>query len=215
MQKEYNTVLNHVIVEMVEKKSRFLASVKHIDEEGEAIRFISELKAKHWDASHNVSSYYLGGDNIIQRFSDDGEPSGTAGMPVLEVIKKIEVQNLVIVVTRYFGGTLLGTGGLIRAYSKSAVLGIEAAGIIKKQLCTLINIIAEYTLFGKIQNFLMINCYPIKEVVYNQDVEIKVYVKVDNVENFSEAIIEITNARAIMEYGDNTYISLNKSGKLL
>lgn len=215
MQKEYYTVLNHAVIETVEKKSRFIAAVKHVEKEEDAVCFINELKAKHWDASHNVYSYFLGGNNNIQRFSDDGEPSGTAGLPVLEVIKKTGVQDLVIVITRYFGGTLLGAAGLIRAYGKSAVLGIEAAGIIKKQLCTLVNIIAEYTLFGKLQNFLMSSGYTIKEVIYNQDVEIKVYVKVDDVVNFSEAIIEITNARAIMEFGDNTYISLNEAGKLI
>jgi uncharacterized YigZ family protein len=207
LQKEYYTVSSNAVVEIVEKKSRFIAAVKHITEEDEAICFINELKTKHWDASHNVYSYYLGGNNNIQRFSDDGEPSGTAGMPVLEVIKRTGVQDLVVVVTRYFGGTLLGAAGLIRAYSKCATLGIETAGIIKKQLCTIISILAEYTLFGKLQNFLMGNGYTIKEVTYNQDVEIKVYVKIDDVEFFTESIIEITNARAILEFGDNTYIS--------
>jgi uncharacterized YigZ family protein len=207
LQKEYYTVSSNAVVEIVEKKSRFIAAVKHITEEDEAICFINELKTKHWDASHNVYSYYLGGNNNIQRFSDDGEPSGTAGMPVLEVIKRTGVQDLVVVVTRYFGGTLLGAAGLIRAYSKCATLGIETAGIIKKQLCTIISILAEYTLFGKLQNFLMGNGYTIKEVTYNQDVEIKVYVKIDDVELFTESIIEVTNARAILEFGDNTYIS--------
>jgi uncharacterized YigZ family protein len=210
LQKEYYTVSSNAVVEIVEKKSRFIAAVKHITEEDEAICFINELKTKHWDASHNVYSYYLGGNNNIQRFSDDGEPSGTAGMPVLEVIKRTGVQDLVVVVTRYFGGTLLGAAGLIRAYSKCATLGIETAGIIKKQLCTIISILAEYTLFGKLQNFLMGNGYTIKEVTYNQDVEIKVYVKIDDVELFTESIIEVTNARAILEFGDNTYISFKQ-----
>jgi uncharacterized YigZ family protein len=210
LQKEYYTISSNAVVEIVEKKSRFIAAVKHITEEDEAICFINELKTKHWDASHNVYSYYLGGNNNIQRFSDDGEPSGTAGMPVLEVIKRTGVQDLVVVVTRYFGGTLLGAAGLIRAYSKCATLGIETAGIIKKQLCTIISILAEYTLFGKLQNFLMGNGYTIKEVTYNQDVEIKVYVKIDDVELFTESIIEVTNARAILEFGDNTYISFKQ-----
>lgn len=213
--KEYFTVLNPAVVEVVEKKSRFIAAVKHIEDETEAIGFINDLKAKHWDASHNVYSYYIGGNNIIQRFSDDGEPSGTAGLPVLDVIKKNGVQDLVIVVTRYFGGTLLGAAGLIRAYSKSAALAIENAVIIKRQLCTLITITAEYTLFGKLQNFLMAKGYTIRNIVYNQDVEVNVFVKIDEVDIFSESIIEITNARAILEFGENTYISLNESGKII
>lgn len=205
--KEYFTVLDQSSVEIVEKKSRFIAAIKHIEDEPAAICFINELKAKHWDASHNVYSYYLGGNNNTQRFSDDGEPSGTAGLPVLDVIKKNGIQDVVIVVTRYFGGTLLGAAGLIRAYGKSAALVIEKAGIIKRQLCKLITITAEYTLFGKLQNFLMSKGYSIKEVIYNQDIEINVYVEVDEVEMFSQAIIELTNARAILEFGENTYIT--------
>lgn len=215
MLKQYKTVSCFATAELEEKKSRFIASVKPVSSEEEAIGFINELKTKYWDASHNVYSYYIGGNNIIQRFSDDGEPSGTAGLPVLEVIKKAGLQDVAVVVTRYFGGTLLGAAGLIRAYGKSAVLGIEAAGIIKRQLCAEICIIIEYTLFGKIQSMLISDGYVIKNVVYGQDVEIQVYAPVDEVEGVIKQLTEATNARAIIETGENMYITLNEDGKIL
>jgi uncharacterized YigZ family protein len=215
MQKEYKTVLNSSISEIEEKRSRFITSVKPAQTEDEAVEFISMLKTKYWDATHNVYSYYICGNNIIQRFSDDGEPSGTAGMPVLEVIKRMGVQNIVVVVTRYFGGTLLGASGLIRAYSKSAAIGIERADIVRKQLCLEMNIIIEYDLLGKIQNLLAANNYILKNSIYEQDVELKVYIPVDDEMKFVTLITEATSARAIIESFEKVYITLNQDGKLI
>lgn len=215
MEKEYKTVLNEAVCEIEEKKSRFIASVKPVTSEEEAISFINELKAKYWDATHNVYAYSIGGNNIVQRYSDAGEPSGTAGLPMLEVIKRMNVQNLAVVVTRYFGGTLLGAAGLIRAYGKSAALGIEKAGIVIKRLCKEVSVIIEYTLFGKLQSLLISQGYTIKDIVYEQDVELIVYVFVDEVESFNKIVTEATNARAIVEIGDDTYITLDLDGKLI
>lgn len=208
LQKEYKTVLHQAAAEIEEKKSRFIATVKPVSTEDEALDFINSLKSKYWDAAHNVYAYYIGLNNIIQRFSDDGEPSGTAGMPVLEVIKRMGIQDVAVVVTRYFGGTLLGAAGLIRAYSKSASLGIEAAGIIKRQLCVEMSAVIEYSLFGKIQSLLISERYPIKNIIYGQDVEIIVYIPVDGVEKFMELMTEATNARAVVEPGEKVYIDL-------
>ena len=138
--------------------------------------FINEIKVKVLDATHNVYAYSIGGNNIVQRYSDAGEPSGTAGLPMLEVIKRMGVQNLVVVVTRYFGGTLLGSAGLIRAYGKSASNGIEAAQIVIKKLCREVSVIIEYTLFGRVQSLLLSQGYTIKEIIYEQDVELIVFV---------------------------------------
>jgi len=215
LEKEYKTVLNEAVCEIEEKKSRFIASVKPVTSEEEAISFINELKAKYWDATHNVYAYSIGGNNIVQRYSDAGEPSGTAGLPMLEVIKRMNVQNLAVVVTRYFGGTLLGAAGLIRAYGKSAALGIEKAGIVIKRLCKEVSVIIEYTLFGKLQSLLISQGYTIKDIVYEQDVELIVYVFVDEVESFNKIVTEATNARAIVEIGDDTYITLDLDGKLI
>ena len=215
MQKEYKTILNQVVVEHEEKKSRFIASVKPIKTEEEAVEFINGLKSKYWDANHNVYAYHIGGDTIVQRFSDDGEPSGTAGMPVLEVIKKKELQDLVVVVTRYFGGTLLGAAGLIRTYGKSAAMGVEAAVVVRRQLCTEVSVVVEYTLFGKVQSLILGHGYTIKDTIYGQDVELLVFVQVDAVEEFIHLIIEATNARAVVEPGDKYYITLSEDGKLI
>lgn len=205
MPKQYKTILNKAAAEIEEKKSRFVANVKPVTCEDEAIGFINQLKSQYWDASHNVYAYYIGGESIVQRFSDDGEPSGTAGIPVLEVIKRMELQDLVVVVTRYFGGTLLGASGLVRAYGKSASLGIEAAGIVTKRLCNLVNITIEYPAFGKIQNDIM-NCgYIVKNIEYTQDVEMNVLVPVEDMGKFSEAINDSANGNVLIDIEDKEY----------
>ncbi len=215
MEKEYKTVLCEAADEIEEKKSRFIATVKPIKTEEEAIEFINSLKSKYWNARHNVYAYSLGGNTIIQRYSDDGEPSGTAGMPIIEVIKRMGVENLVVVVTRYFGGILLGASGLIRAYSKSASLGIEAAQIVVKKLCVEIIIITEYTMFGKIRNLIMVNDYPIKDIKYEQDVEITVYIGVSDKQDFVDLITDVSNGQVLIEIGKKGYITLDKNEKMI
>lgn len=215
LQKEFNTVLKNAAAEIEEKKSRFIASVKPVNDEEEAIEFINGLKAKYWNATHNVYAYLIVGNNTIQRFSDAGEPSGTAGMPVLEVIKRKNLQNVVVVITRYFGGTLLGAAGLIRAYGRCASEGLDSAQIITKKLCAQVSIFTEYTLFGKLQSTIIANGYIIKEIIYEQDVEVIVYIPVDEVEKFLELVIEATNARAIIEQREKTYITFDSDGKLI
>ena len=208
MKKEYRTVSTEASAEYEEKKSRFIASVKPVASEEEAVAFVNSLKTKYWNASHNVYAYYICGNNIMQKFSDDGEPSGTAGMPVLEAVKKLGVQDIAVVVTRYFGGTLLGAAGLVRAYGKSAALGIEAAGIIKRQLCIRTDIILEYTLLGKVQSMLGAKKYLINETIYDQDVQISCSIPVDEYELFASELIEATNARILLNKGGKEYITI-------
>lgn len=215
LDKEYKTVLNSAVSEIEEKKSKFIASVKPVSSEEEALAFINELRSKYWDATHNVYAYSIGGNNIVQRYSDAGEPSGTAGLPMLEVIKRMGVQNLVVVVTRYFGGTLLGSAGLIRTYGKSASNGIEAAQIVIKKLCREVSVIIEYTLFGRVQSLLLSQGYTIKEIIYEQDVELIVFVFIDEIDKFVDTMVEATNDRVIIEPGDDTYITLDMNGKLI
>lgn len=207
MRNEYLTVLNEASAEMEEKKSRFIATVKPVASEVEAQEFIDSLKTRYWNATHNVYAYYICRDQELQKFSDDGEPSGTAGMPVLEAIKKLGIQDVAVVVTRYFGGTLLGAAGLVRAYGKSATLGIEAAGIITRRLCIETRIVMDYSLLGKIQALMASKGYKIKDTVYAQDVEMVVYIPADEFEEFSTLVIEATSANAIIEPGDKTYIT--------
>lgn len=212
---EYRTILNCATAEFEEKKSRFIANVKPVSDENDAVDFINSLKTKYWNASHNVYAYSINNDTLIQRYSDDGEPSGTAGMPVLEVIKRMGIQDIVVVVTRYFGGTLLGASGLIRAYSRSATLGLEAAEEVTRKLCLNVNIVVEYTLFGKLQNMLMLNNNIIKDIQYGQDVELCVLIEVGSEERLISEITDNTNGRAIIDIGDKTYITLGSDGRLI
>lgn len=212
---EYKTVLNAVVTEFEEKKSRFITHVKPVVSEEEAAAFINEVKSEYWNATHNVYAYLLNSGIPVQRFSDDGEPSGTAGMPVLEVIRRTGIQDIVLVVTRYFGGTLLGASGLIRAYGRGASEGLAAAEIITRKLCINIFIMLEYTLFGKLQNMLMQNGNIIKDVQYGQDVELTVLIEDGAQENFIKAVVENTSGRAVIQCGDKEYITLDSRGKLL
>jgi len=207
MRKDYLTVSNEAVAEMEEKKSRFISTVKPVTTEEEAQAFINELRAKYWNATHNVYAYYICAGNELQKFSDDGEPSGTAGMPVLEAIKKSGVQDVAVVVTRYFGGTLLGAAGLVRAYGKSASLGLEAAGIVRKLLCVEAIISMDYSLLGKLQATAASKGYEIKDTVYTENVEMHVYVPVDEYDSFCAAVTEASNGRAVVSAGDKVYIT--------
>ncbi len=212
---DYKTILNFATAEFEEKKSRFIANVRPVNNEEEAINFINEIKTKHWNATHNVYAYSINKETLTQRYSDDGEPSGTAGMPVLEVIKRMGIQDAVVVVTRYFGGTLLGASGLIRAYGKSAAMGLEAAEVVTQKLCTMINIIIEYTLFGKLQNMLITNNIIIKETKYGQDVEVCVIIENGSEDDFVKQVIELSNDRVLVDVGERVYVTLTKDGYLI
>ncbi len=212
---DYKTILNTAEAEFEEKKSRFIANVRPITCEEEALEFIEAMRSKYWNATHNVYAYSINNETLVQRYSDDGEPSGTAGMPTLEVIKRMGLQDAVVVVTRYFGGTLLGASGLIRAYSKSASLGLEAAEIVTRKLCYNLEIIIEYTIFGRLQNMLISNNNIIKEIRYEQDVELCVLIEVGNEEKLMKDIVEVSNGRAILDLGEKTYITLGSDGRLI
>lgn len=208
MRSEYLTVSTLATAELEEKKSRFIATVRPITSEEEAQGFINGLKTRYWNASHNVYAYYISGNNMLQKFSDDGEPSGTAGLPVLEAIKKLEVQDAAVVVTRYFGGTLLGTAGLVRAYGKCASMGIAAAGIVKMQLCVEAGIALDYSLLGKVQAIVASKGYKVKDTVYAQNVNFYLYVPVDEFDEFSALLTEATSARAFVYAGEKSYITI-------
>lgn len=146
--KEYKTVEFESSDEFVEKKSRFIGYVKPVKTQREATDFIAEIKSKHWDATHNVSAYVLK-ENNIQRSSDDGEPSGTAGMPVLDVLLKENLVDVCVVVTRYFGGILLGAGGLVRAYSHGSKIAVEAGNIITMAPCKILEANIDYSFYDR------------------------------------------------------------------
>ncbi|WP_069649372.1 YigZ family protein [Caloranaerobacter ferrireducens] len=213
MKNKYKTLHEYGKNEIVINKSKFIGYAKPINSEKEAIEFINEIRAKHRDATHNVYAYVFGENNNIQRYSDDGEPSGTAGIPVLEVIKKEDLRNVVVVVTRYFGGIKLGAGGLVRAYTKGAKIGIEAGIIVEKILFKRIMARIDYTLYGKVENDLLRGGYIIDNVTYDTAVNLIILCEVDNVEELRNLLIDITNGRVQIEELDEEYYSV-KDGKI-
>ncbi len=150
---EYTTVRRECSAEFIEKRSRFIGHIKPVTTEEEAIAFIEEKRSKYWDATHNVYAYSLREGNIC-RYSDDGEPSGTAGMPVLSVLTKPGITDAVIVVTRYFGGILLGGGGLVRAYSHGAAIAVEESGILVMRQCKICRVECDYSSYGRVASLI-------------------------------------------------------------
>ena len=195
MKTEYKTVLKYSECELEEKKSRFIASTFPVSSEKEAVSIIESFKKKYSDATHNVYAYNVGIESFVQRYSDDGEPSGTAGLPVMEAIKKADLKNILIVVTRYFGGTLLGASGLIRAYGKSARMGIQSSVIISKKLCKKLEMEFDYSFLGKIQSMVSEKGYEVKNKEFGSFVRYAIYVPLDDIKSFKSILKEITNAK--------------------
>lgn len=205
MLKEYKTIKKAASAEFIERRSRFIATIKPVTKESEALELIEQMRSKYHDATHNVYAYIIS-DNNICRYSDDGEPSGTAGIPVLDVLRKEGLTDVAVVVTRYFGGILLGGGGLVRAYGTSAKCGVDAGGVIKRILCDIVKIETDYTTFGKLQYETMDKGYTIKDTVYEANVILYVYCKTDDTKNFINFITDITNARATCEITGQEYM---------
>lgn len=181
-------------------KSKFIGYCKPVTTVEEAQAFIEQIRKKHWDASHNVPVYVLGEKMHVQKASDDGEPSGTAGVPILNILKNENITNLVIVITRYFGGIKLGTGGLVRAYSQSAKSALEAAKVIEMQPYHLLHVSMNYTLHGKFQNHLMQHPeYFIEDTVYTDDVMTSVYIHENDLDAFKKEVINMTHDQCKIE----------------
>ena len=210
----YKTLHEFGTDEITIEKSTFIGYAKPIKTEEEAVEFINEIKKKHKDARHNVWAYTVGKSMNIQRYSDDGEPQGTAGIPTLEVIKKEDLRDVVVVVTRYFGGIKLGAGGLVRAYTKGAKIGLEAGKIIEKVMYQEIKIKIDYNQLGKVQNEIMNMEYFIKDTIYEDNVEIIVYSRIVEKESLIEKIKDITSATAQIILGEEFYLS-EKDGQVI
>lgn len=208
MKENYRTIHEYGVHEIIINKSRFIGYAKPVESEEDAIKFIEEIKFKHKDATHNVPAYVIGENNNIQRYSDDGEPSGTAGIPILEVLKKENLRNVVIVVTRYYGGVKLGTGGLVRAYIKGAKIALEASRIVEKILYKRLKVRVDYTLLGKVQNDLLSYGYIIDDTVYDDAANLILLVESDKCDYFKNIIIDITNARVEIEEIGEKYFSV-------
>lgn len=210
-QKEcYITVSKRASAILIEKRSKFIATVTPADTEEKALGFLEEMRKTYSDATHNVYAYVID-ENNIYRYSDDNEPSGTAGMPVLDVIRKAGIVDCAVVVTRYFGGTLLGTGGLVRAYSGAAKDGIAAAGVVERRLCNIISVTVDYTTSGKVAHFLAEKGHIIENTVYDAEVTYYVCVTKSEAGRFEADITEITNGKAIMSETGTKYIDVTIS----
>lgn len=203
---QYRTVKEYTEHEIIIQKSRFICYVNRTQTEEEALAFIQMIKKKNWNATHNCSAYLIGENDQIQKAHDDGEPSGTAGVPMLEVLKKKNLKDTVVVVTRYFGGIKLGGGGLIRAYGKSVSEGITAAGIVNRILMQVMNSKIDYTLLGKVENELRQSPYKLKEIHYVEDVIFETYVEETQKQQFKEWMTELTNGRASIAEGNMLYL---------
>ncbi|MGC4377988.1 YigZ family protein [Fictibacillus sp. Mic-4] len=192
--------------ELIIDKSRFIAHIARAETEEEAIQFIQSIKKKHYNATHNCSAYLIGEQDQIQKANDDGEPSGTAGVPMLEVLKKRKLKDVVVVVTRYFGGIKLGAGGLIRAYGKSVSEALNAVGVVERKLMQVVHTKIEYPLLGKVENEFRSSPYPIKDIHYLEHVEFESYVPIDEVDHFKEWVTDLTNAQAEVDLGEQEYL---------
>lgn len=192
--KSYKTVNGFASDEIIEKKSRFIGYIKPVKTEEEALSFISEISKKHWDATHNVYAYNIK-DSNISRCSDDGEPAKTAGAPVLDVILKEEITDVVIVVTRYFGGTLLGTGGLVKAYSSSAKAALNKTEVVVMTNCTEFIISIPYTLLGKCENEFRANDVIVTKKEFADEVNIIAICRESDYNKLCEKFKEISNGK--------------------
>ena len=190
------TVYSGGEAEIVEKKSRFIATVRPVSSEEEAVAFIAEMKKKYWDARHNCSAFVIGDRQEMSRCSDDGEPAQTAGRPMLDVLLREDIHNVAVVVTRYFGGVLLGTGGLVRAYQKSVQEGLAASVIIDKKEGRRLSVGTDYTGLGKLQYLVAQNGLTLIDTVYTEKVELLLMVPSEMQEQTEKEIIEATNGKA-------------------
>jgi len=203
---DYLTVKGYGSNEIVIQKSRFISYINRAETIDAAQSFIQKIKKQNWDATHNCSAYLIGEHDEIQKANDDGEPSGTAGVPMLDVLKKRNVKDTVVVVTRYFGGIKLGAGGLIRAYSKATSEGLNATGIVERKLTRIMHTIVDYTWLGKLENELRSSVYTIKEIHYLDKVELETFVDFGQEDRFKEWMIEHTNGQATIVEGETLYL---------
>lgn len=191
--------------EIIIQKSRFIGYVKRVESEEDAQSFIQSIQKKHYDATHNCFAYIIGEYDQIQKANDDGEPSGTAGIPILEVLKRQQLKNTAVVITRYFGGVKLGAGGLIRAYSRATREAIQATGVIKRQLMQTFKVTVDYTLAGKLENEVHQSNYILAHTDYMENVSFQILVAIEAIKAFKKWIVDLTNDQASIQKLQKVY----------
>lgn len=194
--------------EITEKKSRFIATVKHVESEEEAVAFIAEMKKKYWDARHNCSAYIIGTEKPLERCSDDGEPSRTAGMPMLDILKGEGLYDVVAVVTRYFGGILLGTGGLVRAYQASLKEGLLGTKIVTRKYLNKFEIVTDYNGYGRLQYFAAQENATVVDTVFAEDVRVTLIASDMVFGSISKKMTEATAGKCIVNKLGCEYVTV-------
>jgi len=203
----YKTIKNEAIEEYIIKKSRFIGHIKPVTTQQQALDFIAEVSKKHWDATHNVYAYILR-EGGVKRFSDDGEPQGTAGIPALDVLQKSDVTDCAVVVTRYFGGIMLGAGGLVRAYSHSASIAINAGQIITMAMCARLKIVSDYGFYGKLTSLVPESGGIIEDTLFEDNVTLIFRLPCSDVDSFNAKLIDVSNGRYSAEKTDEFYAEI-------
>lgn len=203
----FRTVYQGGVGEITLKKSRFIATVCPVETEEAAIEFIEMSKKKYWDAAHNCSAYIIGTRNPVMRCSDDGEPAKTAGWPILDVLTSHKLTNIIVVVTRYFGGTLLGTGGLVKAYQSATKEGLSQSTIITKELGSNLLLTTDYNYIGKIQYLIGQESYPILKTDYTDHVQMNVLVPPKQFQAFQRKLDEVTNGTVDVKEIEQVYFA--------
>ncbi len=203
----YKTIKNNSSDEFVVKKSRFIGYVKPVTTEKQAQEFIGEIKSKHWDATHNVYAYCIK-EGGIRRFSDDGEPQGTAGIPTLDVLLKEEVVDCCVVVTRYFGGIMLGAGGLVRAYSHGAKIALDAGGIITMSLCKIARVVCDYNFYGRLVPLICENGGIVEDTAFTDNVEVIFRIPCEKLDIFNSRLIDVSCGKFKSEAIDEKFCEI-------
>ena len=204
---EYKTIKEASSDEFIVKKSRFIGYVKPVKTQEEALEFINEIKSKHWDATHNVYAYTLR-EGGVRRFSDDGEPQGTAGIPSLDVLLKEEVVDCCVVVTRYFGGIMLGAGGLVRAYSHGAKIALDAGGIITMSLCKIVRVKTDYNFYGRLVPLICEEGGIVEDTQFTDNVEVTFRIPQDKVPFFESRLVDISCGKFHSEVIDEKFCEI-------
>lgn len=189
----YRTVAAPASGEFVERRSRFIGAISPVQSEEQAADFIAEVRTRHWDAAHNCYAYILQ-DGQVRRYSDDGEPQGTAGVPILEVLQREELSDVCVVVTRYFGGVLLGAGGLVRAYSHGAKIAVDSAAVVVMSPCVRLEIGLDYSQYGKLTHLLPRYGAKVEFSAFEADIRLTVLLKEEFLSVFEKALDEMSGA---------------------
>ncbi len=200
----YKTIRQEAKDEYIVKKSRFIGHIKPVTTQQEALDFIQEISKKHWDATHNVYAYILR-EGGIKRFSDDSEPQGTAGIPTLDVLEKNELVDCAVVVTRYFGGIMLGAGGLVRAYSSTASLAVKAGGIVTRDLCARLKVTSDYSFYGRLASLVPEKGGIIEDTIFEDDVTVIFRLPLSDVDSFNATLVDASSGRYTAEKTDEFY----------